>query len=68
MPAFLLALLVVRGLPVLAFRTELGSRELAAVALLQAMPTSSVRPSLRTPLNSSRGYRKSLTPRWASTG
>jgi ABC-type transport system involved in cytochrome bd biosynthesis fused ATPase/permease subunit len=40
----------------------------ASVARVQAMPTSSVRPSLRTPLNSSRGYRKSLTPRWASTG
>jgi Kef-type K+ transport system membrane component KefB len=35
-PAFLLALLVVRGLPALAFRSELGRRELAAVALLQA--------------------------------
>ena len=35
-PAFLLALLVVRGLPALAFRHELSRRELGAVALLQA--------------------------------
>ena len=35
-PAFLLALLLVRGLPALAFRGELPGRELAAVALLQA--------------------------------
>ena len=35
-PAFLLALLVVRGLPVLAFRHELQGRELVAVGLLQA--------------------------------
>ena len=35
-PAFLLALLVVRGLPALAFRRELPGRELAALALLQA--------------------------------
>jgi len=35
-PAFLLALLLVRGLPALAFRGELDRRELAAVALLQA--------------------------------
>ncbi len=35
-PAFLLALLVVRGLPALAFRRELCGRELGAVALLQA--------------------------------
>jgi Kef-type K+ transport system membrane component KefB len=35
-PAFLLALLVVRGLPALAFRAELDRRELVAVGLLQA--------------------------------
>src|SRR6478672_6195750 len=35
-PAFLLALLVVRGLPALAFRRELAGRELSALALLQA--------------------------------
>src|SRR4029079_10665248 len=35
-PAFLLALLVVRGLPILAFRHELQGRELVAVGLLQA--------------------------------
>jgi hypothetical protein len=35
-PAFLLALLVVRGLPALAFRRELSSRELSVLALLQA--------------------------------
>lgn len=35
-PAFLLALLVVRGAPALAFRSELGRRELVAVGLLQA--------------------------------
>jgi Kef-type K+ transport system membrane component KefB len=35
-PVFLLALLAVRGLPALAFRGELGRRELLAVALLQA--------------------------------
>jgi Kef-type K+ transport system membrane component KefB len=35
-PAFLLALLVVRGLPALAFRAELSRRELAATGLLQA--------------------------------
>lgn len=35
-PAFLLALLLVRGLPALAFRSELTGRELIAVALLQA--------------------------------
>ena len=35
--AVLLALLVVRGLPAQAFRSELGRRELAAVALLQAI-------------------------------
>jgi Kef-type K+ transport system membrane component KefB len=35
-PAFLLALLVVRGLPVLVFRHELPRRELVAVGLLQA--------------------------------
>jgi Kef-type K+ transport system membrane component KefB len=35
-PAFLLALLAVRGLPTLAFRHELSRRELGAVALLQA--------------------------------
>lgn len=35
-PAFLVALLVVRGAPVLAFRRELGRRELVAVGLLQA--------------------------------
>jgi Kef-type K+ transport system membrane component KefB len=35
-PAFLLALLLVRGLPALAFRRELGRRELLALALLQA--------------------------------
>jgi Kef-type K+ transport system membrane component KefB len=35
-PAFLLALLLVRGLPALAFRRELGRRELLAVGLLQA--------------------------------
>jgi Kef-type K+ transport system membrane component KefB len=35
-PAFLLALLVVRGLPALAFRAELSPRELVAVAFLQA--------------------------------
>jgi Kef-type K+ transport system membrane component KefB len=35
-PAFLLALLVVRGLPALAFRRELPGRELAALTLLQA--------------------------------
>jgi Kef-type K+ transport system membrane component KefB len=35
-PAFLLALLVVRGLPALAFRRELSGRELSALALLQA--------------------------------
>ncbi|MGI5127913.1 cation:proton antiporter [Pseudonocardia sp. CA-107938] len=35
-PAFLLALLLVRGLPALAFRHELGRRELLAVGLLQA--------------------------------
>ena len=36
MPAFLLALLVVRALPVWAFHHELGRRELVAVGLLQA--------------------------------
>ena len=36
MPAFLLALLVVRALPALAFRHELHRRELLAVGLLQA--------------------------------
>jgi Kef-type K+ transport system membrane component KefB len=35
-PAFLLALLVVRGLPAVAFRRELERRELVAVGLLQA--------------------------------
>lgn len=35
-PAFLLALLVVRGLPAVAFRRELPRRELGALALLQA--------------------------------
>ena len=35
-PAFLAALLLVRGLPALAFRRELSRRELGAVALLQA--------------------------------
>lgn len=35
-PAFLVALLVVRGAPALAFRRELGRRELVAVGLLQA--------------------------------
>jgi Kef-type K+ transport system membrane component KefB len=35
-PGFLLALLVVRALPVLAFRAELERRELVAVGLLQA--------------------------------
>jgi len=35
-PAFLVALLVVRGLPALAFRRELAGRELSALALLQA--------------------------------
>ena len=35
-PAFLVALLVVRGLPALAFRQELQRRELIAVGLLQA--------------------------------
>jgi Kef-type K+ transport system membrane component KefB len=35
-PVFLVALLVVRGLPALAFRAELGRRELVAVGLLQA--------------------------------
>ncbi len=35
-PAFLLALIVVRGLPALAFHRELGRRELLAVGLLQA--------------------------------
>ena len=35
-PAFLLALLVVRGLPALAFRRELAGQELSALALLQA--------------------------------
>jgi Kef-type K+ transport system membrane component KefB len=35
-PAFLLALLLVRGVPALAFHAELGRRELAALALLQA--------------------------------
>ncbi|MHA6784105.1 cation:proton antiporter [Pseudonocardia saturnea] len=35
-PAFLLALLVVRGAPALAFHRELGRRELCAVGLLQA--------------------------------
>jgi Kef-type K+ transport system membrane component KefB len=35
-PAFLLALLVVRGLPALAFTAELERREVVAVALLQA--------------------------------
>jgi Kef-type K+ transport system membrane component KefB len=35
-PAFLLALLVVRGVPALAFRRDLDRRELVAVALLQA--------------------------------
>jgi Kef-type K+ transport system membrane component KefB len=35
-PAFLLALLLVRGLPALAFRAELHRRELVAVGLLQA--------------------------------
>jgi Kef-type K+ transport system membrane component KefB len=35
-PAFLLALLLVRGLPAVAFRSELSGRELVAVALLQA--------------------------------
>jgi Kef-type K+ transport system membrane component KefB len=35
-PAFLLALLLVRGLPALAFRSELTGRETAGVALLQA--------------------------------
>jgi Kef-type K+ transport system membrane component KefB len=35
-PVFLLALLAVRGLPALAFRGELGRRDLLAVALLQA--------------------------------
>lgn len=35
-PAFLLALLVVRGLPALAFRSLLSSRETLAVGLLQA--------------------------------
>ena len=35
-PAFVLALLVVRGLPALAFRHELQHRELVAVGLLQA--------------------------------
>jgi hypothetical protein len=35
-PAFLIALLLVRGLPALAFRHELGRRELVALGLLQA--------------------------------
>lgn len=35
-PGFLLALLLVRGLPALAFRRELGRRELLALVLLQA--------------------------------
>lgn len=35
-PAFTGALLLVRGLPALAFRRELSRHELAAVALLQA--------------------------------
>jgi Kef-type K+ transport system membrane component KefB len=35
-PAFLVALLVVRGLPALAFRSSLSGRETVAVALLQA--------------------------------
>jgi Kef-type K+ transport system membrane component KefB len=35
-PAFLLALVVVRGVPALAFRRDLGRRELYAVGLLQA--------------------------------
>lgn len=35
-PVFLAALLLVRGLPALAFRGELGRRDLLAVALLQA--------------------------------
>ena len=35
-PAFLAALLLVRGLPALAFRSQLSRRELGAVALLQA--------------------------------
>lgn len=35
-PGFLLALLLVRGLPALAFRSELGRRELLALVLLQA--------------------------------
>jgi Kef-type K+ transport system membrane component KefB len=35
-PAFLLALLLVRGVPALAFRRELGRREAVAVGLLQA--------------------------------
>jgi Kef-type K+ transport system membrane component KefB len=35
-PGFLLALLLVRGLPAMAFRSELDRRELVGVALLQA--------------------------------
>ena len=35
-PAFLLALLLVRGMPAVAFRRELSRRELGALALLQA--------------------------------
>ncbi|MGI8815093.1 MAG: cation:proton antiporter [Pseudonocardia sp.] len=39
-PAFLAALLVVRGLPALAFRSELAGRELVAVAVAPLQATS----------------------------